>query len=51
MHACRVHAYVMPYPGLAVNILLVFYRCLLEASDNKVCIGRLNFFMFVCECV
>ena len=24
MHACRVHACVMPYPGLAVTIILVF---------------------------
>ena len=51
MHAYRVHACVMPYPGLAVNILFSFYSCLLEASDNKICIGRLNFYMFVCECV
>ena len=51
MHACRVHSCVMLYPGLAVNIFFSFYSCLLEASDNKICIGRLNFFMFVCECV
>ena len=49
MDACRVHACVMPYFGLAINIFIVFNSCLLEASHNKICIGRLNFFMFVCE--
>ena len=27
MHACRVHARVMPYFGLAVNIFYSFYSC------------------------
>ena len=47
MHACRVHARVMPYFGLAVNILIVF----IVVRQKKICIGRLNFFMSVCECV
>ena len=33
MHAWRVHACVMPYYGV-----YSFYSCLLEASDNKICI-------------
>ena len=48
MLACRVHACVMPYFGLAVNIFYIFYSCLLEASDNKICIGRL---IFLCLCL
>ena len=43
MQACKVHACVMPYFGLAVNIFYSFYSCLLEASHNKICVGRLIF--------
>ena len=28
-----------------------FYSCPLEASDNKICIGRLNFILYLCECI
>ena len=45
MYACRVHACAMPYftfSGIHV------YSCLLEALDNKICVGRL---MYVCVCV
>ena len=43
MHACRVHACVMPYFSLAVNIFNF-----LPASDNKMCVGRLIFYVCVC---
>ena len=31
MHACRVHACVMPYPGLAVNSLFSFLQLSLRS--------------------
>ena len=46
MHACRVHACVMPYFGLAVNIFIGFYSCLVEASDNKIVL--VNWIFNVC---